>query len=262
MSPAVRRYGALAFALIAYVLAVKPMVYFVGFLANLYVPKTIDGGPVDSPIHALAVDVALIFFFCLTHSTMARPPVKEKIARLVSADLERPLYSAIAGLQFALLIWVWRPLPHVVWSIQGRFGSGALWTLYWTGWAIVVAGVLTLGSSRLYGLETVWARFRGRTPPADELTVRGPYRMIRHPLYSGTLLALWSAPTLSVGRALLAALFTIYILVARRLEERELLAIHGARYASYRQDTGAYLPRGRGYESLPAAIEERGSSDG
>jgi protein-S-isoprenylcysteine O-methyltransferase Ste14 len=242
---AARRLGILVAALICYLLALKPMIYFVGFLANFRVAKTIDGGPVGPPATALAVDVALVASFCVVHSVLARPRAKEWLRALVSADLERAAYSAIAGLQFVLLIALWRPLPQLLWSVGSGPARVAVWTLHSAGWAVVAAGVLSLGSARLYGLAPAWASFRRRELSTAPLVERGAYRWIRHPLYTGTLLALWAAPDLSVGRALLGTLFTVYILLGRRLEEATLEAQHGEHYRRYRRSVPAFLPLGR-----------------
>lgn len=246
----------LAIALLCYLLAIKPMLYFVGFLANRWVGKTIDGGPAGSPGEALVIDTLLVLFFVVAHSLLARPAIKARIVRHVPELLERPLYSGFAGLQFVLLIWGWRPWPTPVWSVEAPAARAALEAAHWSGWAIVVAGVFALGSARLYGLRPVWESFRGRPPAGDELARRGVYRLIRHPLYSGTILALWATPTMSAGRALLAALFTAYILVGRRLEERDLLARHGASYAGYRLAVGTYLPRLRRRSPGAALLDE------
>lgn len=250
MGTGLRRFAVLGLAVLAYAAAILPMVYFVGFLANLWVPKSIDRGAPGPVGIAIAVNVALILGFVVVHSLLARGRAKRWWARLGAEEMERTVYSLIAGLHFILLIWAWRPLPRRLWNVEWPPGQLALWTLFWIGWAVVVASVLALGTARLYGLATVWRRFRGRPPQAEELALRGPYRWIRHPIYAGTLLALWATPEMSVGHALLAALFTIYILVGQRFEERELLAAHGERFASYRDNVGSYLPRVRARRRL------------
>jgi protein-S-isoprenylcysteine O-methyltransferase Ste14 len=237
--------GKLLFAAVAYLLALLPMVYFVGFLANVALPKTIDSG-VAGPIgSALAIDLLLIGSFAVVHSLLARPGARRRVASRVGADLERPLYSAIAGLQFVLLLWAWEPLPQLLWTVSHPAARVALWALYAFGWALVLAGVGTLGTARLYGLSAIWARFRGRGEPEERIELRGPYRFVRHPLYTGTILALWAAPDMSAGRALLAGLFTAYTLIGQRLEDRDLLARHGDSFADYRRSVGAYLPKVR-----------------
>lgn len=243
MSGAVRQSGALAFALLAYLLAIAPMIYFVGFLGNFLVGKTIDSGVPGPPGSAVAIDTALVLAFALVHSLLARPAAKRWLRRFLADDLERPLYSAIAGLQFVALIWCWRPLPGLVWEADAAPLRVSIWALFWCGWSIVLAGALALGTTRLYGLAAVWGRFRRRPAAGEELAIGGPYRWIRHPLYTGTVVALWAAPAMSAGRLLLAALFTLYILVGQRLEEHDLESVHGTRFVDYRNRVGAYLPR-------------------
>jgi protein-S-isoprenylcysteine O-methyltransferase Ste14 len=243
MSSSPGRIGRLAVAVVCYVVAMVPMGAFMLFLADLPVPWAIDSGPARP--FAAAVDGALVVAFAGVHSLLARGAAKRRLARIVGDELERPVYSAIAGLQMMLLMAVWRPLPEPVWSFDSPAARASLWTLYALGWALALAGAWVLGTTRLYGLTPVWERFRGRTPKPVELELGGPYRFVRHPLYAGTLLALWAAPTMSEGRALLAALFTAYILVGMRFEERDLDAAHGERFAAYRRDVGTFLPRWR-----------------
>ena len=256
--PSVPRPHYLLFGLIAYVTAIQPMVYLVPFLADRWVAKTVDSGPAGPPAVALAVDLALLAAFALVHSALARPRAKRLVTRWLPEALERSFYSLVAGLQMiALLAW-WRPLPAALWSVGAPWARAALWGLFGLGWAVVVAGLLSLSNTRLFGLAQAWAAARARPFEEPGIRVRGVYRWLRHPLYSGTLLSFWATPEMSVGHAVLAAVFSAYILIGLRFEERDLLARHGAAYRRYREAVPGLLPwpapwrRGRALEVVAA----------
>src|SRR5262249_39834150 len=83
----------------------------------------------------------------------------------------------------------------------------------------------------------------GRAPaPAEPLRVGGPYRYVRHPLMTCTLLFLWGLPVMSPTLALLSGGLTAYILLALPLEERDLLRQFGPAYAAYRRRVPALIP--------------------
>ena len=78
-----------------------------------------------------------------------------------------------------------------------------------------------------------------------ELIRTGPYRLARHPIYSGLLLAiLGTAVAIGEWRSLIAfALITGSLLIKLRTEERFMDETFGDEYARYRRDVPALIPR-------------------
>jgi protein-S-isoprenylcysteine O-methyltransferase Ste14 len=66
---------------------------------------------------------------------------------------------------------------------------------------------------------------------------------VRHPLYVGFFFAFWATPTMTAAHLFFALMTTTYILIAIRLEERDLVAEHGARYSEYRKQVPMLVPR-------------------
>jgi methanethiol S-methyltransferase len=79
--------------------------------------------------------------------------------------------------------------------------------------------------------------------PADEFKTPLLYRYVRHPLYLGILLSLWSVPLMTAGHLLFSLGMSAYILIGVWFEERDLIAQFGARYRRYRAEVGMLVPR-------------------
>ena len=232
----------LAFAVVAYLLFFTSFCYLVGFVGNLYVPRSIDVGPATSPAVAVIIDLGVIALFGVQHSMMARPGVKAAMAGLVHPAIERSLYVVATVAVLAAMFVLWRPIPATVWAVETPWLAALLWALFALGWGIVFVSTWLLNHFELFGLSQAWLDYRGRS--AAPAAFREPlfYRYVRHPLYLGFLFAFWAIPVMSIGHLLFAAGMTAYILIAIRYEERDLTALLGERYRDYRTRVGMLVP--------------------
>jgi protein-S-isoprenylcysteine O-methyltransferase Ste14 len=165
----------------------------------------------------------------------------------VPAAVERSVYVLLSSLCLILLLLFWRPIPALVWSVANPTAAWVLWGLFGLGWLIVLVSTFLINHFELFGLRQVWSHARGHDIPAPVFRTPLFYRRVRHPLYSGFILAFWATPVMSAGHLLLAAGMTLYILIAIRHEERDLVGLFGAQYQDYRRRAGMLLPRfGRG----------------
>jgi methanethiol S-methyltransferase len=181
------------------------------------------------------VDIGWLVLFAVQHSGMARHGFKRAWVRLVPPALERGIYVAVSGLLLLGLTFTWQPLPgEPLWHLPAWFVVVSLTGL--VGGAAVMA---QLDQGRFFGLRQVSAP---DTEDADELRIVGPYRYVRHPLMTCTLVSLWGLPVMSPTLALLSGGLTMYILLALRLEESELQRRFGTAYAEYRHRVPALLP--------------------
>jgi methanethiol S-methyltransferase len=229
------------YALLAYVAFLTSFGYFAGFVGGWGVPKAIDDGPFTPPMLAVTLDLALVLFFGLAHSVMARAGFKRLWTRLVPPAAERSTYVLVASAQLALLCWQWRPVGALqLWTTTGALAA-TLQGLSAAGWAIAVLSTYQIDHFELFGLR------QGLGGHAQAPVLRTPlfYRVVRHPLYFGMLLALWSAPTMSAGHLLLAALLTLYVLIGVRHEERDLVRVFGETYRAYQAEVPMLLPFSR-----------------
>jgi protein-S-isoprenylcysteine O-methyltransferase Ste14 len=230
------------YGLLAYLLFFAAILYGIGFVGNLVVPKGIDGGVAAPRSTAIAVNVSLLLLFAVQHNVMARPWFKDWWTRYVPRPIERSTFVAAASLILLLLYWQWRPMPDVVWHVDNAIGRGVLWALYFTGWAIVFASSFLIDHFELFGLTQVWNHLLGRDPAPAPFSERSLYRWVRHPLMLGFIVAFWSAPTMSQGRLLFAVVTTLWILIAIQIEERDLVEGLGEPYRRYRERTPMLLP--------------------
>ena len=232
----------LSYAVASYAVFLVSFLYAVGFVGNYLVPKSIDvGGPAPTSA-AIAIDLLLLGLFAVQHSVMARPAFKQWWTRLIAPACERSTYVLLSSLLLLLLFWQWRPLPAPVWE----FGGLAAWLLTGIcglGWSIAFAATFMIDHLDLSGLRQAFFALRGAEAPGQSFRAPLFYRVVRHPLMLGLLLAFWATPEMTAGHLLFAIMTTAYILVGLRFEERDLIAQFGATYQQYRHRVPMLLPR-------------------
>jgi len=234
------------YGLVAYALCLGTLLYAIGFVGNLFVPKAIDTGAPVFLADALLVNLLLLGLFAVQHSVMARRSFKRWWARIVPPAMERSTYVLAASLALALILWQWRPIPEpVVWNVESRTGANLLWAVFWLGWAVMLLSTFLINHFELFGLRQVYARLAGRELPEPAFRTPLLYRYVRHPLYLGLLLGFWAAPVMTAGHLLFSIGCTGYILVGIWFEERDLIARFGDQYRRYRNQVGMLLPRRR-----------------
>lgn len=232
----------LAYGVLAYLVFFGTFLYAVGFISQLIVPKTIDIGATGSPVRAFVVNLALMSLFAVQHSGMARQGFKKLFARFASPALERSTYVLLASLTLILLFWQWQPITTVVWTIETPVLAYAAIAGGFIGWLIVLYSTFLISHFELFGLTQVVTHFVGRVVEPMKFKTPGLYGLIRHPIYLGFIVAFWSAPTMTLGHLLFAAVTTAYIFVGIWLEERDLVAMFGDQYRLYRQKVAMLIP--------------------
>jgi len=232
------RFLALIYGAIAYAAALGTLLYAIGFITGLLVPKTLDGGPVVPAAQAIMIDMLLLSLFAVQHSVMARAWFRQWWTRFVPHAIERSTYVLCASLTLALLFWQWRPLPGTIWQIRDITLAMALTELALFGWGVAIASTFMINHFELFGLQQVVLNLRRRE--AGELRFRSPllYQLVRHPLCLGLLIAFWATPVMTAGHLLFAAVTTGYIFLGIALEERDLIGIFGEEYRRYRERVG------------------------
>jgi protein-S-isoprenylcysteine O-methyltransferase Ste14 len=236
------RFFALLFGLASYVVFFGTFLYAIGFVSGIYVPKDIDTGPETRIDEAVAVNLFLLTIFALQHSVMARTGFKRWWTMIVPHAVERSIYVLLASLALILLFWQWRPIPIVIWSVDSPAVAQAVQALSLLGWLTVLVSTLLINHFELFGLRQVFLNLMGRQLPSPQFRTPSLYKMVRHPLYLGFLIAFWAAPTMTAGHLMFAVITTVYILIAIALEERDLIEAFGDEYRAYRERVAMIIP--------------------
>lgn len=252
-----KRLSVLLFGVIVYFVFFATFLYLVAFVGNLQttpllqgfpalaslVPQSIDTGGRATPLGAaIAIDLALILAFGLQHSAMARSGFKAWLHARLPASAERSVYVLLSSLMLMLLFWQWRPIPALAWSADSALGISLGWAVFAAGFGLVLLSTFLIDHFDLFGLKQVWRQFVDRPAAPTRFVTPLVYKLVRHPLYLGFLLAFWGGPTMSLGHLLFAAAMSAYILVGIHLEERDLVRQLGGRYAAYRDQVPMLLP--------------------
>jgi methanethiol S-methyltransferase len=231
-----------AYGSFSYLIFLATFLYAIAFVGGFVVPTQLDG-PSQGPITtALAIDAALLMVFAVQHSVMARRWFKERWTQIVPWAIERATFVLCASAALLLLFWLWRPIGIPVWTIENGYTRLIVWTLFAAGWGTVLVMTFLINHFDLFGLRQVWLPLIGKPYTPVPFRTPLPYRIIRHPLYFGFLLAFWMTPHMTLAHLVFALATTAYIVLAIQFEERDLLSEHGVSYAEYRRKVPMLLP--------------------
>lgn len=168
----------------------------------------------DVTTGAILIDLALFSAFALHHSVFARTPVRALVRRVAPGQLERSVYVWVASLMLIGVCYLWRPIPGVAWRVPSPWNwlllviqLAAIW------WTLRSAAVID--AFELAGI---------RPSKASEFKIDGPYGWVRHPIYLGWIVVVFTAGTMTMTRLVFAAVSSIYLVIAIPFEERTIRA--------------------------------------
>lgn len=233
---------AFLYGIVAYLVFAIVIVYAIGFVCGLVVPKTIDSGPAGPLMESIVINLVLMTIFALQHSVMARPQFKTWWTTIVPKSVERSTYVLLASLALALVFWQWRPIPGVVWEVKEPTVAAFLLYLGLLGWVLVFISTFMINHFELFGLHQVANNLAGKPMPPMKFKTPMLYNVVRHPIYLGFIIFVWATPVMTAGHLLFAAVVTAYIFVGIALEEHDLIAVFGDEYRRYRQRVAMIVP--------------------
>ena len=188
----------------------------------------------------LCIDALLAGIFAVPHSVLLLPPVRK---RLVAAGIAGPFYGCFfcvaTCLTLLLTIFCWQPAPAVVWRWPAPLDTGITWAFV-ASWAALLYSLFLTGLGWQTGFTPWWRWVRGQQPPARPFVPQSVYRFLRHPVYLSFLGLVWFVPVVTLDRAVLIGVWTVYIYVGSVLKDRRLLFYVGDEYRRYQADVPGY----------------------
>jgi protein-S-isoprenylcysteine O-methyltransferase Ste14 len=242
----VTRLAFFLYGVISYAIFFVSFLYLIAFVGNFeiaaFVPKTIDSaapGPLGA---AVMVNLGILVLFGVQHTVMARPGFKVAWTRIVPKPIERATFVNVTTVMLVLLFWQWRPMTGIVWHVENAVGRNVLIGISFGGYLLVLYASFLIDHFDLFGLRQVFTYLLGKEYKHPPFATPWLYRIIRHPLLLGWMIAFWATPTMTYGHFLFAVTTTAYMLIAIPFEERDLEGFLGEAYRQYRARTPKLLP--------------------
>jgi len=238
------RFLFLLYGVTCYLIAFATILYFIGFVGNFVVPKSMDSGTSGPLLEAIIINLLLISVFAIQHSVMARKGFKKAWAKIIPKAIERTTYVLFSSLALILLYWQWRPMGDVVWDVSGTTLGNMLIALSLLGWLIVLISTFLLDHFEFLGLKQAMLNLHEHEHelPKAQLRTPGLYKIVRHPLYLGFTIAFWATPIMTTAHLLFAVATLSYTLIGMLLEEHDLTAEFGEEYKVYKSKVSMLLP--------------------
>jgi methanethiol S-methyltransferase len=154
-----------------------------------------------------------------------------------SMDFYRLIYNIFAVISFLPILYLASTLPN-----QLAYSVPAPWNRVMLGGQLISAILLVTSFLQTDSLSFIGLRQLFEVEKSGGLVTRGLYRVVRHPLYTFSLLFIWLTPTVSQNSLTVYIGATIYTLIGAYFEEQKLLRDFGDDYAVYKQKTPMLIP--------------------
>ncbi len=193
------------------------------------------------PFAVLVWDGCLCILFFLQHSIMIRPSARARLEQAIPNHYFGAVYTIASGIPLLLLVLLWQESGNLIYDQPSvmRWIVRSLAFLALTG---VFWSVIALRSFDSFGIRKIKEKFGVVAPRSMAISSKGPYGYSRHPIYLCAIVLFWTNPSLSIERILFNTLFTIWIVVATRLEERDLVNEFGQDYRDYQKKVPMLVP--------------------
>lgn len=190
---------------------------------------------------ALMLDASISLIFFIQHSVMVRKSFRRSLAQYIPEIYIGAVYAISSGITLFMVMLFWQSTSGIVAAADGPFR----WFLRMTFVASIAGffwGSTALGHFDPLGIRVILRHLRGKESKKMPLTIQGPYRYVRHPLYLFTLILIWSYPDLTPDRLLFNILWSVWIYIATLLEERDMISDFGEIYRQYQQKVPMFIP--------------------
>ncbi len=235
------RLAVFVYGVASYAIGVAALLAWIACMLG-FIPFT--GGPLrmESTSGALMVNLLLLTAFAIQHSVMARTSFKSRWTRIIPRAAERATYMLATGLVLLSTLWLWQPIPGVVWSVDSPGLRTAVLALALAAWAYLFLASFAINHFELFGLQQVYQHLKGQQVTPVPFRERWMYKFDRHPIMTGALLGLWITPVMTLDHLAFSMGFTLYIIIGVYFEERALLRQWGSVYEAYCRRAGSIVP--------------------
>ncbi|AWL13003.1 hypothetical protein HMF8227_02551 [Saliniradius amylolyticus] len=237
-----KRLLILVYALGGYLVGVLSLIYLMGFIINVAVPKGINDGEPGNVWISLFVNAALISLFGLHHSLTARTKFKHWLKRYHPVPVQRATYLYFTALMTAVLVIFWQPIDIIIWQVNHPEVVTLILGLYFFFWALMVMSSFPIGHFHLLGLAQAWNHFLKKQSMDPPFSTKFLYGVVRHPISSCWVLIAWCTPVMTLGHLVFAVGVLVYILLATPHEEKDLVQDIGPDYLKYKEEVPPFIP--------------------
>lgn len=233
---------AFLYGVFAYLVFLVAFLYAIGFVGNFIVPKSIDSGVETTFMQAFLVNALLLGIFAVQHSVMARPAFKKWWIGIINPAIERSTFVLLSSLALLLIYWKWQPMTSVIWKAENQTAM-ILNGIYWGGWLVLFLSTFMINHFYLFGLQQIFENLRNKQSQPEQFRMTSFYKMVRHPIMVGFIIAFWATPLMTLGHLIFAITTTLYIIIAVKFfEEKDLRKYHGKEYEEYQKKVPMFIP--------------------
>lgn len=189
---------------------------------------------------ALVFDALLCMLFFLQHSILVRRGVRSRLGKSIPGDYYSAFYAVTSGIALLVMVLFWQRTGTIA------MAEGITYWILRIIFILCIAGfylgIKSLGFFDPFGTIIIKLKILNKKPEVLPLTIKGPYRWMRHPLYFFSLGMIWSGPDLTEDRLLFNIMWTVWIIIATLLEERDLVRDFGNGYREYQSRVPMLIP--------------------
>jgi protein-S-isoprenylcysteine O-methyltransferase Ste14 len=200
----------------------------------------LQGSPPQAGHGALAWDALLALQFAVVHSLLLLPSVRKMLKRLISPASYGLFFCTAACLTLLLTMSQWRVGDWAIWQLTG-WPRLAVQTLYLTCCGTLFYSLCCSGFGYHTGWLPWWYWVQQKPIPNRPFKPQGAFSVIRHPGYMNFLGLVWFTPDMTIDRAVLVGIWSVYIFCGSYLKDLRMIHYLGNTYREYRARVPAYL---------------------
>jgi hypothetical protein len=217
----------------------------------------LKGGHIGTRSTGLWLDAGLALQFVVVHSLLLYPAVRERLAAWIPPAFYGLFYCLVTTIGLSLAIGCWQTTSVVLWKVEG-LGRQLIDFGFMGSWVALFYSFYLNGIGYQTGLTPWWHWLRRQPVPPRPFRPRGVFRVMRHPAYLSFLGLIWFTPVMTTDRAVLTAIWTIYVFAGSWLKDLRLLRYIGDPYREYMTQVPGYpgMPFGPLAKVRPFTIDQ------